>query len=326
MSAVVRRLRRALGLALCMLIWAASASSGQTPAALPTIRVGASLDDYSTPLVYADRAGLFEKAGVHVETVFLNGGDAVTAAVAGRALDVGKSNTLALIVAHTKGVPFTVIAPAAYSASNSAQSAILVAADSPIRSARDLIGKTIGVVGLVSSQSLMMKAWLDKNGGHSQKTHFIEVHMASVPSLLDQNRIDAAPLFDPYLTQAMSTGKYRVIGHMYEVISKRVEDADYFTTTDWASKNPDLVRRFARAIHDANVSVAAHEDATIPLIASLTHIDPAVLARMQRPGRPAYVEPADIQQLIDLAARYGFIRQPFPAHQLISDLALVPPK
>lgn len=111
---------------------------------------------------------------------------------------------------------------------------------------------------------------------------------------------------------------------MYTAITKRVEDADYFTTEDWAAKHRDAVGRFARVIHDANVYVTAHENETIPLIASATKIDPAVLARMHRPGRPAYVEPADIQQLIDLAAKYAFIPGTFPVQQLISELALKP--
>lgn len=317
-------LRKTVAAIGCFLLLAGTGSYAQSPDTTSTIRVGASLDDYSTPLLYADRAGLFKKAGIRIEIVTLNGGDAVASAVAGGALEIGKSNTMALIAAHAKGIPFTIIAPSSNSASSSQQSAILTPLASPLHTARDFAGRTVGVVGLVSIQSLGMRAWINKNGGDAQAARFIEVRSAAVPALLEQGRIDAAPLFDPTLTQAMSTGKFRVVGYMYSAIAKLVEDSDYFTTDDWATKHPDLVTRFAQVMHDANVYVAAHENETIPLIASLSQIDPALLAKMHRPGRPAYVDPANIQPLVDLAAQYGVISSGFPAQQLISPLALKP--
>ncbi|HXF33064.1 MAG TPA: hypothetical protein VN603_00730, partial [Candidatus Acidoferrales bacterium] len=133
-------------------------------------------------------------------------------------------------------------------------------------------------------------------------------------------------VFEPVLTQALGTRKFRVIGYMYSAMSKKVEDSDYFTTTDWAAKHRDVIGRFTRVMHDANVYVAAHESETIPIIATSMKIDPAILTRMNRPGRPPYVEAADIQPLIDLAAKYGLISSVFPAQQLISEFALRRPR
>jgi len=42
----------------------------------------------------------------------MNNGAAVSAAVAGEAIDIGKSSTMPLVEAHARGLPFTLIAPA----------------------------------------------------------------------------------------------------------------------------------------------------------------------------------------------------------------------
>ncbi len=313
-------------LALCALL--ACAATPVLAADAPVeLRIGAGLDDQSTPLLYADHAGLFEKAGLHVEIVHLNGGGAaIAAAVAGGSLDIGKANTLEVIAAHARGIPFTIVAPAAYSTVASPEAAIIVPLDSPIHAARDLVGKTLGVTGLVTPQVLATKAWLDANGGDSQSVHFVEIPPPAVPAALEAGRIDAAPIFEPTLTQALAGGKIRAIAYPYGAIAKRFEDADFFTTTAWAAQHGDAIVRFARVMHDANLYVAAHESEMIPLIAAYVKIDPAVLAAMHHPGRALYVTPSELQPLIDAAAKYGFIAAPFPAQELVSDLALKGPK
>ena len=45
---------------------------------------------------------------------------------------------------------------------------------------------------------------------------------------------------------------------------------------------------------------------------------------MHHPGRPLYLDPARLQPVIDLAARYHVIAKNFPAADLISAAALKP--
>lgn len=79
-------------------------------------------------------------------------------------------------------------------------------------------------------------------------------------------------------------------------------------------------------IHDANAYVTAHETETNPVLATFAKIDLAVLEHMNHIERPAFLDAAQIQPLIDQAARYKFISKPFPAAELISDYALKRPR
>ncbi|HXP92944.1 MAG TPA: ABC transporter substrate-binding protein [Candidatus Binatia bacterium] len=294
---------------------------------LTLVRVGAATDDQSKPVLYAQQAGLFAKAGLNVQVVPLNGGGAaIAAAVSGGSLDIGKANTLLLITAHSRNLPFTAIAPGVITGASDHAAALIVPANSPLKTGRDFNGKTVGVTSLVTIELLATRTFIDRNGGDSSTVKFVEVAPSTSLAAMDQGRIDGASILEPALSQALSTGRVRVFAYTYSAIAPRFDGADWFTTTDFAGKHRDVVAKFARVMHDANVYVAAHETETNPLVAAYAGIDLATLSNMHHVERPTYLNPAYIQPLIDAAVKYKFIAQPFPAQELINEYALKPPR
>ncbi len=290
------------------------------------LRVGAAMDDQSKPVFYALDTGMFAKAGLDVQLVALSGGGAaIAAAVAGGSLDLGKSNVLELIAAHVRGLPFTIVGPGAGTGAFDHNGAIIVPVASSIRSARDLAGKTVGVISLVTIQTIAVKAWIETTGGDVADVRFIEVPPSATQGALEGGRIDAASVLEPFLSQALSAGTMRVLSYPYgSWLRRSFEGASYFTTADWAAKHADALSRFVRVLHDANVYVGAHETETNALVAKYAKIDPALLTRMSHSERPAYIDRATLQPIIDAAAKYKFIPRTFPAQELISTYALRP--
>ena len=316
--------RRAFLAAAALAALAPCAARAQSADLIP-LRVGAAMDDQSKPVFYALDAGLFAKAGLDVQLVALGGGGAaIAAAVAGGSLDIGKSNALELIAAHVRGLPFTIVGPGAGTGAFDHNGAVVVPIASPIHGARDLGGKIVGVISLVTIQSIAVKAWIDGDGGDVAAVRFLEVPPSATLAALEAGRVDAASLLEPFLSQALAAGTVRVLGYPYGSVAPRFAGASYFTTVDWASKHADALGRFMRVLHDANVYVGAHETDTNALVAKYAKIDPALLTRMSHSERPAYVDRATLQPLIDAAAKYKFIPRAFPAQELISSAALRP--
>lgn len=320
------RFSRRIALTLALLAGPALGVPASAPgqAELPVIRIGAVANDQATPLLYALHAGLFKRAGLTIELQKMSNGTAIAAAVAGGSLDVGKAATIAIITAYTKGIPFTIIAPTTLYRAEDPDVALVVPVNSPVRSAHDLIGKTLGVTSLVTIESLGTRAWLDANGGDSKSMRFVEVSASAMLPALVEGRIDGAPIFEPNLEQALTSGKVRVLGHPYDAISKRFEDSAWFTTRDWVAKNPQAAARFSAVMHEASLYTAAHEAETLPLIADFAGLDPAQLAHMTRPYPAPYITQTELQPVIDVAARYGIIPKPFPAGEIISAAAARP--
>jgi NitT/TauT family transport system substrate-binding protein len=289
------------------------------------IRVGIVASDQGTALLYAKSADLFTKAGLRVDIQKFRSGAEIAAAVAGGALDIGSSQVVSLITAHSRGLPFVLIAPTTYYSLEKRDSAIIVTAASPIHGPRDLIGKTVGVSSLNDIFSLSLMAWLTQNGIDPQSVHFVEIPPSTAPPALEQGRVDASIVFQPVMSQSLASNRFRAVGYPLDAMGKRSEVAAFFSTSEWVGAHRDVVARFNRTIYDASVYVSAHERETASVLADFSGVDAALVANMTRPGRALYLEPGQLQSYVDAAAKFGFIAKAFPVEEMISVAALKPP-
>lgn len=300
---------------------ASSAAARAADNAPVDVLVASAADDDVTPVLYADQAGWFRDAGLTVHVDRLNNGTAVAAAVAGGAVNVGKVSMLAIILAHARGVPLTIIAPCSLSLATALNSGLLVRKDSNIHSARDLSGKIVAVPALNDMQALSAQAWIDKNGGNSKDVSFVEEPSASVGLALDTNRIAAGAMANPTLSQDLATGKYRSIGRPIQSVGSPLMISAWVSEISWAEKNAAVVRKFGQVVVRAGTYANAHPDQTANLIAAFSGIDPGTVKTMARAVFSDKLDGAVIQPLIDTAERYGAIKQRYPAADLFSPAA-----
>ena len=92
--------------------------------------------DVSAEPYYAMEMGFFKRAGLsNVTLQTIPTGAAMTAAVAGGAIDIAISNIVSVAQAYQRNVPFTLVAPAGLYSSSAPTSILMVAKDSPLRTA-----------------------------------------------------------------------------------------------------------------------------------------------------------------------------------------------
>jgi NitT/TauT family transport system substrate-binding protein len=315
-------LKRAAAL-LAFLLLSATMTSAQGPT---VIRVAGPPNEGYRDVYYGVQAGLFAKYGLDVQPRITNGGAVVLAGLAGGSFDVAYTNLVPVLQAHLHGLPFQIVAPSTMFSSERSQNAMLVTANSPIRTARDLNGKTIGTQSLQDLNSVAMRAWIDKNGGDSKTIHVIEVPSAAAVATLTSHRIDAMALSEPLLTMALLTGKVRVLANPQGAIAERFQAQVFVSTSDFVAAHQDAMDRFAQAMHEAAMYTNAHLAQTTPLVASFSSVPANIIARSVRSIDADYVSPEYIQPLIDFAAKYGMIPHAFPAEEIISPAALKAPK
>ena len=292
---------------------------------LPTITLATLVNDTATAALYAVRSGLFRKAGLNVQLQTLTSGAAGAAAVAGGSAQFGLSSLVTLLTAHDRGVPFVLIAPAGIITPDVPYSQFVVRKDSTIKTARDLNGKTVGTPALRDFDAVSIMNWVDANGGDSKTLKFIEMAGSVAAAAVEEGRVDGTVLNTPTLTRALDSGKVRVLAQTHDAIAPRFANTGWFTTVDYATKNRDVVERFARVIGEANAYCNAHHGETVQLVAENAKLDEKLVARMPRVTFGDFLRPREIQPLIDLAAKYKTIAKPFEARDLISPYAQKPP-
>ncbi len=283
---------------------------------LPVVRVATPAIDSGAQPFFADAMGFFKQAGINVEITKLNSGAAIAAAVAGGAVDIGQSSLISVATAHERGVPVVVIAGCNMFDARLHQNAMVVAANSSLREPRDLIGKTVAVNALKNITQIGADAWLDRGGVSDAQVRFAEMPFGVMADAIAAGRIDAAVMAQPELGDALATKNVRVLSYPYESIAKDFLIAGWFANTSWAKTHPDLVKRFAVAMALAGTWANKHPDESAKILAQVSGV-PA-LAGGPRLIYATSLDPAAIQPLIDVAAKFGALKASFPASDMIA--------
>lgn len=316
----IDRIHRALVVtaAMMMLALLASALPSKAQSALPVIRLGTGPDPATTPVLYAISSGLYKKYGLEVDATLLGSGAAAAAALAGGSLDVAKNSTIATISMIAKGAPFTVIGSMGYYDSSKPNYALLVPTDSPIKVPKDFEGKTLASLSLFDQNSIATSMYLDNNGVDRSTIKYVEIPPPAALAAMEAKRLDGVTVFEPFFSSMVATGKVRVMAYPYDAIAKRFPDTLMFANTAWADDHKDLVEKFLKATAEAAAYVAGHEKETFPLLAAFLKLDPATVpANQHLPGRSVTLTAAELQPVIDAAAKYKAIPKAFPAQDII---------
>lgn len=285
----------------------AAAASAAFPVAAKSpapVRIALLPIESAAEVFYARDLGLFERAGIAVDLQQLQNGEAIAAAVAASAADIGYATVPPLAVAHSRGIPFKIVAAAALAVDSAPFALLAVRPDSPIRSARDTNGKTLGIIGLGTIADYVTRAWIDGNGGDSTTVKFVEIPAPALPAALAAGRIDVALLVEPYLTQGRELHD-RILGNPLDSVAKEFATSVWFSTPQWVGAHPDLASRFAAIVYEAAKWSARNPARSAAVLAQVTKMDPAVLAKMTRVPYADRLTPAMIQPVVDVTAKYG---------------------
>lgn len=288
---------------------------------LPTVKVAGLAIDLYAEGYYAAQLGLFKKAGLGVDVqTFSNGGTATQAVTAG-ACDLGVANAVSVANATLRGFALEIIAGGGLYSTNAASTALCVAAGAPLRTAKDLEGRTIALAALGDQAQAGIEAWLDKGGADAAKVKFVEVFFFEMAAALAQGRVDAAMIPEPALTVATSPGgPARIFAKPFDAIAPLFLIGVWFAPSEWIRRNTEAARRFASAIYETARWANAHHDESATIIAGVSKIDPATVRRMTRAVYAESVTPALLQPAFDAAYKYKLMTKPVKADDLIAKL------
>jgi NitT/TauT family transport system substrate-binding protein len=299
-----------------MLLAASAAQSAPTPAPTTIRFIGAPGDDL-LGFWYAQSTGMFAKAGLNVIWEKASSGAAVPPAIVGGVAEIGRTSINSLIAAHARKVPFVLIAPGAvHEKRKSINSGILVLTNSPYKSMLDLQGKTVSSTELGSIGAIGLRAWIDANGGDSSTVRFIELPTGAMKAALEQGRIDAVVSNEPVMTRDLADGKVRVIGDMLDGYPGVMLESAYFGMRDWVVANQDAVTKFVRVLRQASAYANKHPTELLPMLIANTGLDPSVAANMKHARIGINFDASQVQQIVDLVAKYKIIPNAFDAREM----------
>ena len=159
--------------------------SNATAAELKKVKVGIMRTSAMVPLFFAQEKEWYKEVGLDIELIEMKGGATIIPAIIGDSIQIGYSNVLSVLLAHSTGLELQVISnhlnegyirkvgePGGYSTSSSG---IIVLHDSGIKSPKDLEGKKVAVNAIKNIDWMAVWEWMEKNNADPRKITWLEV-------------------------------------------------------------------------------------------------------------------------------------------------------
>ncbi|MFC8517072.1 ABC transporter substrate-binding protein [Streptomyces sp. NPDC057257] len=313
----MRRLIAGLTTGAFLLVATACGSSGgdssggsTSSGGVTTVKVGLIPIVDVAPLYLGEKKGFYEKQGLKLSPTLASGGAAIVPAVASGQYQFGFSNVFSLMVAQTNGVSLKAISNGAASTGVQGKDfgATVVKKDSPIKTMKDLEGKKVAVNTLKNINELAVRESVTKAGGDPDKVKFVELPFDQMPAALDKGQVDAAMAVEPALTTMKEQGAQEIASPLVDMASK-LTVAMYFTSTQYAQKNPEIVKKFQKATAESLAYADAHPDEVRQIVTTYTQVPASVLAKVTLPKWPAEANRASIETQAKLGEQYGFFKK-----------------
>ncbi len=215
-------------------------------AAAETINFGVQPD--TDPTFIAQALGYFKpiEAKHHVKIVFrrFSYGAPENAAMAAGALQIASAGMGPAVVAASR-LSATLVAINILE-----QTAILVPADSPLKSACDLKGKTVAFPGIGSQQYPLLLKALASCGLTEKDIKLFKSSGPDIPILVEQKSVDAGITWDPSISVGLASGKVRILTKAEQIMP--IMNGHYvgngvYVLNSFLKKHPDITQELVTA-------------------------------------------------------------------------------
>jgi NitT/TauT family transport system substrate-binding protein len=290
---------------------ASGGATGAGPATALTVGMGAGV--YTAPM----SANAFEDAGLAITQKPVTSGAVAVPLLLNGQLQFSEADAVGALTAISKGVPLEVVGAVTSSGATAAtdNTGILVKSDSAIRTVADLDGKKVAVNAIGGSAQLSAKAAVDKLGGDSSTISFVELPPTAIPAAVQNGTVDAA-----VTTLDASTTRLRVLISPMSVAMPGAPLIVWITSKAYAAENRNTVQRFAHAAQQADSYLTANPGLVRQITADTarTKPDAAAAAKLVLPQfQPTTVQPAALQEVVDLMLKYKVIGSPIDLSKVL---------
>ncbi len=242
-----------------------------------TLRIAAQPFPLYTPVYVAYEEGFLDEelsaVGADYTWQEFKSGPLVNEAVAAGEADLGFMADLPAIIAKSTGQPIEVISNVAYGEKGLA---VLVKPDSDIQSVADLKGKKVAYATGSYAQHLLALL-LSNEGLTLDDVESINLGAGDQPAALASGEVDALVIWEQYISQLVSDGQARVLADGTGV--KRGNMVTY-AVTDYAEKNPDVIKAYIKALDRANEVLSTDPEAAAQLVAEDFSVTPELMKQI----------------------------------------------
>lgn len=253
--------------------------------------------------------GFFEEEGLQVNINEVGSGSEQITGVVSGTFDFICVGYPPLFTAAAEGMPLRVLTGNDVGGTDREDDwqMVLAAGDSPIESAEDLLGASVGVNQLQGTAEVMVRSSLTRQGLDSDEVEFVEVPFTEMPAVLESGTVDAAFVTEPFITQILDDGG-KIIDAPYSDRAEHYPNGFWATSAQTQSDKPDVTEAFQRAITRSVEYSAENPDVVKEIIPTYTSVPEEMVQRMRLPIFSSELDRELIDELLENSSEYGTVQ------------------
>lgn len=271
------------------------------------------------------RAGIFKKHGLKLDVFYTQGGGETLQAVISGSADIGISaGTGGVMGAFARGAPLRIIAAGTTGASDLYW---YVPASSPIKSFKDLDGKTVAYSTTGASTHTTLLA-LIKYYGVAAKPVAAGAAAATLTQTVT-GQIDVGWASPPFGLAQLASGEIRIIARGSDVPATRDQTVRvHVVNANVLAQRHDVIVRYMQAYRESLDFLYDNPDG-VKIFAQYAKVSEALAKRIRDEFLPKAAEQPDrvsgIAAMAQDAIRFGMLKAPLTAAQ-VAALIQIPPR
>lgn len=269
------------------------------------------------PLI-ADEVGYFNDTEIKIEEVETPPTPEVIAAISTGQIDAAHVQYTTIIRAIAKGVKIKTVLAAHDAAS--ANFRYYVLEDSPIKSAKDLRGKKVGI-GIAGSPKgstpyIILMEYLRTANLSENDVDVLSIPPGQEELVLRNKQVDAVALMNNFdIGPAMERGGIRQLVSQFDILPKGTQHCGLIVSEKFIKDKPELLRDFIKGVSKAGDWERENPDKATELSAKLVKdngVNPEPILKYVTPSdmtEHAAVRDSDIQWFIDRLVERGELKE-----------------
>lgn len=251
----------------------------------------------------AETAGYFKDVNLTVKIEHASAINNVVPGVVSGTYNFGFQSGGGTAAAVAQGLPVAIVANAYF---HDKEQEVMVKTGGPIKSIKDLKGKTIALGALNNNYQAGVIKILEDNGVAQSDVKMIKMPADQIAAAVESGQVAAGQINEPYIVA--NEGKLTALLDGLSPFGANAANAYVIVNTKWADDHKDVVTRFVTAVNRAQVLAASDRTVVETAVAQMTSIKPDLIKKMNMPGFGPDLKLDSEDQQQKLMFQLGFLK------------------
>ena len=269
------------------------------------------------PLFVAADKGFFQKRGLEVTLQLIQVNSLIPPALVSDSVQIGMPTSSTFLQAVDGGIELQVVSGLNFTRKDDKNFGIIARTGANVSSAKDLIGKKMGVPGLNAFLHVLGREWLRANGVEPKQVSFVETAFPQMNEIMKSGNVDAVVGAEPFQSRIVKAGTGTVLSYLSQQLEPNLPIVFFASTAKWANANSGAAKAFKEGMKEGMDYTLANLDEARQITAKYLKLPVEIVASVEMPTLGVDVKPEGLASWVKIMKTQDMMTRDVDVQKLV---------